>query len=287
MMKILTTPKELQDYAKSVKDAGETIALVPTMGALHAGHLSLVRAARESADRVIVSVFVNPVQFGPTEDFDAYPRTFEEDAAKLEKAGVDAVFHPAPEAMYPAGYATYVEVTGALTDKLCGARRPGHFRGVATVVLKLLLLSGATKAFFGQKDAQQVAVLTRMVLDLGVPTEIVMCPIVREASGLALSSRNTYLADEERTAALVLSRSLQEAREVYETGEKRAKVLKEITAAQLADEPLANIDYVEIYSFPELAEIEKIDRPALLAVAVFIGRTRLIDNIILGEETCC
>ena len=286
-MKILTTPKELQDYAKSVKDAGETIALVPTMGALHAGHLSLVRAARESADRVIVSVFVNPVQFGPTEDFDAYPRTFEEDAAKLEKAGVDAVFHPAPEAMYPAGYATYVEVTGALTDKLCGARRPGHFRGVATVVLKLLLLSGATKAFFGQKDAQQVAVLTRMVLDLGVPTEIVMCPIVREASGLALSSRNTYLADEERTAALVLSRSLQEAREVYETGEKRAKVLKEITAAQLADEPLVNIDYVEIYSFPELTEIEKIDRPALLAVAVFIGRTRLIDNIILGEETCC
>ena len=286
-MKILTTPKELQDYAKGIKDAGETIALVPTMGALHAGHLSLVRAARESANRVIVSVFVNPVQFGPTEDFDAYPRTFEEDVAKLEKAGVDAVFHPAPEAMYPAGYATYVEVTGALTDKLCGARRPGHFRGVATVVLKLLLLSGAAKAFFGQKDAQQVAVLTRMVLDLGVPTEIVMCPIVREASGLALSSRNTYLADEERTAALVLSRSLQEAREVYETGEKRAKVLKEITAAQLADEPLANIDYVEIYSFPELTEIEKIDRPALLAVAVFIGRTRLIDNIILGEETCC
>ena len=286
-MKILTTPKELQDYAKGIKDAGETIALVPTMGALHAGHLSLIRAARESANRVIVSVFVNPVQFGPTEDFDAYPRTFEEDVAKLEEAGVDAVFHPAPEAMYPAGYATYVEVTGALTDKLCGARRPGHFRGVATVVLKLLLLSGATKAFFGQKDAQQVAVLTRMVLDLGVPTEIVMCPIVREASGLALSSRNTYLADEERTAALVLSRSLQEAREVYETGEKRAKVLKEITAAQLADEPLANIDYVEIYSFPELTEIEKIDRPALLAVAVFIGRTRLIDNIILGEETCC
>lgn len=287
MMKILTTPKELQDYAKSVRDAGETIALVPTMGALHAGHLSLVRAARESADRVIVSVFVNPVQFGPTEDFDAYPRTFEEDAAKLEAAGVDAVFHPAPEAMYPAGYATYVEVTGSLTDKLCGARRPGHFRGVATVVLKLLLLSGAAKAYFGQKDAQQVAVLTRMVLDLGVPTEIVMCPIVREASGLALSSRNTYLADEERTAALILSRSLQEAREVYETGEKRAKVLKEITAAQLADEPLAKIDYVELYSFPELAEIEKIDRPALLAVAVFIGRTRLIDNIILEEKTCC
>ena len=286
-MKILTTPKELQAYAQSVKNAKETIALVPTMGALHAGHLSLVEAARKSADRVIVSIFVNPVQFGPNEDFAAYPRTFEADAEKLDAAGVDAVFHPTPEAMYPAGYATYVEVTGSLTDKLCGARRPGHFRGVATVVLKLLLLSGAAKAFFGQKDAQQVAVLTRMVLDLGVPTEIVMCPIVREASGLALSSRNTYLADDERTAALVLSRSLQEAREVYETGEKRAKVLKEITAAQLADEPLAKIDYVELCSFPELAEIEKIDRPALLAVAVFIGRTRLIDNIILGEETCC
>ena len=286
-MKILTTPKELQSYAQSVKNAKETIALVPTMGALHAGHLSLVEAARKSADRVIVSIFVNPVQFGPNEDFAAYPRTFEADAEKLDAAGVDAVFHPAPEAMYPAGYATYVEVTGALTDKLCGARRPGHFRGVATVVLKLLLLSGAAKAYFGQKDAQQVAVLRRMAADLGVPTEIVMCPIVREASGLALSSRNTYLADEERTAALILSRSLQEAREVYETGEKRAKVLKEITASQLADEPLAKIDYVELCSFPELAEIEKIDRPALLAVAVFIGRTRLIDNIILGEETCC
>ena len=286
-MKILTTPKELQAYAQSVKNVKETIALVPTMGALHAGHLSLVEAARKSADRVIVSIFVNPVQFGPNEDFAAYPRTFEEDAAKLEKAGVDAVFHPAPEAMYPAGYATYVEVTGALTDKLCGARRPGHFRGVATVVLKLLLLSGAAKAFFGQKDAQQVAVLTRMVLDLGVPTEIVMCPIVREASGLALSSRNTYLSPDERTAALVLSRSLREARDVYETGEKRTKVLKEITAVELSKEPLAKIDYVELYSFPELEEIEKIEARALLAVAVYIGKTRLIDNIILGEETCC
>ena len=286
-MKILTTPKELQAYAKSVKNAKETIALVPTMGALHAGHLSLVEAARKSANRVIVSIFVNPVQFGPNEDFAAYPRTFEADAEKLDAAGVDAVFHPAPEAMYPAGYATYVEVTGALTDKLCGARRPGHFRGVATVVLKLLLLSGAAKAFFGQKDAQQVAVLTRMVLDLGVPTEIVMCPIVREASGLALSSRNTYLSPDERTAALVLSRSLREARDVYETGEKRTKVLKEITAVELSKEPLAKIDYVELYSFPELEEIEKIEARALLAVAVYIGKTRLIDNIILGEETCC
>ena len=286
-MNILTTPKELQDYAKSVKRTSETIALVPTMGALHAGHLSLVEAARKSADRVIVSVFVNPMQFGPNEDFAAYPRTFEADAAKLEAAGVDAVFHPAPEAMYPAGYATCVEVTGALTAKLCGAKRPGHFRGVATVVLKLLLLSGADKAFFGQKDAQQVAVLRRMIADLGVATEIIMAPIVREASGLALSSRNAYLSPDERTAALVLSKSLQEAHDVYETGEKRAKVLKEITAVELSKEPLAKIDYVELYSFPDLEEIERIHAPALLAVAVYIGKTRLIDNIILGEEPCC
>ena len=286
-MKILTTPKELQAYAQSVKNAKETIALVPTMGALHAGHLSLVEAARKSADRVIVSIFVNPVQFGPNEDFAAYPRTFEADAEKLEAAGVDAVFHPAPEAMYPAGYATYVEVTGTLTEKLCGAKRPGHFRGVATVVLKLLLLSHADWAFFGQKDAQQVAVLRRMALDLGVAAEIVMAPIVREASGLALSSRNTYLSPDERTAALVLSRSLREARDVYETGEKRTKVLKEITAVELSKEPLAKIDYVELYSFPELEEIETIEARALLAVAVYIGKTRLIDNIILGEETCC
>ena len=270
-MKILTTPKELQAYVQSVKNAKETIALVPTMGALHAGHLSLVEAARKSADCVIVSIFVNPVQFGPNEDFAAYPRTFEADAEKLEAAGVDAVFHPAPEAMYPAGYATYVEVTGTLTEKLCGAKRPGHFRGVATVVLKLLLLSH----------------LRRMAADLGVTTEIVMAPIVREASGLALSSRNTYLSPDERTAALVLSRSLREARDIYETGEKRTKVLKEITAVELAKEPLAKIDYVELYSFPELEEIETIEARALLAVAVYIGKTRLIDNIILGEETCC
>ena len=268
-MKILTTPKELQAYAQSVKNAKETIALVPTMGALHAGHLSLVEAARKSADRVIVSIFVNPVQFGPNEDFAAYPRTFEADAEKLDAAGVDAVFHPAPEAMYPAGYATYVEVTGTLTEKLCGAKRP------------------ADRAFFGQKDAQQVAVLRRMAADLGVTTEIVMAPIVREASGLALSSRNTYLSPDERTAALVLSRSLREARDAYETGEKRTKVLKEITAVELSKEPLAKIDYVELYSFPELEEIETIEARALLAVAVYIGKTRLIDNIILGEETCC
>lgn len=286
-MKILTTPKELQSYAQNVKNAKETIALVPTMGALHAGHLSLVEAARKSADRVIVSIFVNPVQFGPNEDFAAYPRTFEADAEKLDATGVDAVFHPAPEAMYPAGYATYVEVTGTLTEKLCGAKRPGHFRGVATVVLKLLLLSHADRAFFGQKDAQQVAVLRRMAMDLGVAAEIVMAPIVREASGLALSSRNTYLSPDERTAALVLSRSLREARDAYETGEKRTKVLKEITAVELAKEPLAKIDYVELYSFPELEEIETIEARALLAVAVYIGKTRLIDNIILGEETCC
>ncbi len=286
-MNIFKTPKELQDYAKSVKAVGETIAIVPTMGALHEGHLSLVKKARFHADRIIVSIFVNPVQFGPNEDFAAYPRTFEQDAAKLKEAAVDAVFYPTTEAMYPKGYATYVEVQGALTDKLCGKKRPGHFRGVVTVVLKLFLLSCADKAIFGQKDAQQVAVLRRMTADLGVLTEIIMAPIARDANGLALSSRNAYLSKKERTAALVLSRSLKEVREVYETGEKRTKVLKEITSVELLKEPLAKIDYVEIYSFPELSEIEKIDAPALLAIAVVIGKTRLIDNIILGEKPCC
>ena len=283
-MKILRTVKEIQAYTKVVKAEGKTIGLVPTMGALHTGHLSLVRAARETTDIVIVSVFVNPTQFGPGEDYEAYPRDFSADSDKLAAAGVDAVFHPAP----PEGYATYVNVEGALTEKLCGARRPGHFRGVATVVTKLLHLSGADKAFFGQKDAQQVVVVRRVVADLNLSTEIVMTPIVREGDGLALSSRNRYLSAEERGAALVLSRSLREAEAAFAGGEKDAAALKALVTTTLMKEPLAVIDYVELYSFPVLRPVERLEEPALLAIAVKIGQTRLIDNVILGGiKECC
>ena len=287
-MKILRTVKEIQAYTKVVKAEGKTIGLVPTMGALHTGHLSLVRAARETTDIVIVSVFVNPTQFGPGEDYEAYPRDFSADSDKLAAAGVDAVFHPAPSEMYPEGYATDVNVEGALTDKLCGARRPGHFRGVATVVTKLLHLSRADKAFFGQKDAQQVVVVRRVVADLNLSTEIVMTPIVREGDGLALSSRNRYLSAEERGAALVLSRSLREAEAAFAGGEKDAAALKALVTTTLMKEPLAVIDYVELYSFPALRPVERLEEPALLAIAVKIGQTRLIDNVILGGiKECC
>ena len=195
-MKILRTVKEIQEYTREIKKAGKTIGLVPTMGALHEGHLTLMRAARQAADVVIASVFVNPVQFGPNEDYDAYPRQFEADCAKLETVPVDAVFHPEPSEMYPAGYSTYVNVEGDITHKLCGAKRPGHFRGVATVVTKLMNLARADKAFFGQKDAQQVVVIKRFTADLNLPVEVVMVPICREESGLARSSRNVYLSAE-------------------------------------------------------------------------------------------
>ncbi len=280
-MKILRTVKEIQEYTREIKKAGKTIGLVPTMGALHEGHLTLMRAARQAADVVIASVFVNPVQFGPNEDYDAYPRQFEADCAKLETVPVDAVFHPEPSEMYPAGYSTYVNVEGDITHKLCGAKRPGHFRGVATVVTKLMNLARADKAFFGQKDAQQVVVIKRFTADLNLPVEVVMVPICREESGLARSSRNVYLSAEERTAALVLSRSLRQAKAAFAEGEKDTAKLKELVRSVLGQEPLADVDYVELYSFPGLEPIEAVEQPALLAIAVRIGKTRLIDNVIL------
>ena len=280
-MKILRTVKEIQEYTREIKKAGKTIGLVPTMGALHEGHLTLMRAARQAADVVIASVFVNPVQFGPNEDYDAYPRQFEADCAKLETVPVDAVFHPEPSEMYPAGYSTYVNVEGDITHKLCGAKRPGHFRGVATVVTKLMNLARADKAFFGQKDAQQVVVIKRFAADLNLPVEVVMVPICREESGLARSSRNVYLSAEERTAALVLSRSLRQAKAAFAEGEKDTAKLKELVRSVLGQEPLADVDYVELYSFPGLEPIEAVEQPALLAIAVRIGKTRLIDNVIL------
>lgn len=281
-MEILRTVAQITEFAKAAQQAGKVIGLVPTMGALHEGHLTLMRTAKAKCDVVIASVFVNPVQFGPNEDYDAYPRRFEEDCRKLESVGVDAVFHPEPAEMYPEGYGTYVNVESAFTGKLCGGQRPGHFRGVATVVTKLMNLSRAQEAFFGQKDAQQVLVIKRFVKDLNIQVNVNMVPIVREESGLARSSRNAYLSPEEKQAALVLSRSLKKAEEAYKAGEASVEALKNIVRNEIATEPMAVIDYVELYSFDELKEISQVKGESLLAIAVKIGKTRLIDNIIIG-----
>ena len=283
-LKVMTTVAEVQAYSKEMKAAGKCIGLCPTMGALHEGHMTLCRAARASCDVVIASVFVNPVQFGPNEDYEKYPRQFAADCEKLEAEGVDAVFHPAPEEMYPAGYGTYVNVESDITKVLCGARRPGHFRGVATVVTKLMNLTRADRAFFGQKDAQQVAVVRRFVADLNLPVEVVMVPICREESGLARSSRNVYLSPAEREAALVLSRSLRKAKAAFDGGERSAEQLKEITRAELATEPLARVDYVDLYTFPALQPVAEVTETSLLAIAVYIGKTRLIDNVIFTSS---
>ncbi len=282
-LKILRTIAEVKAFVHEVKAQGKTLGLVPTMGALHEGHLTLMRRAKSSCGAVIASVFVNPTQFGPNEDFDAYPREFESDCAKLEAAGVDAVFHPESSEMYPKHYTAYVTVDGAITDKLCGAKRPGHFRGVATVLTKLFHITEADKAFFGQKDAQQVVVIKRFVRDLNFNIEIEMVPIVRDENGLALSSRNQYLSKEEKQAALVLSQSLKKARQAFADGEKNADNLRRLIVEAIQAEPLADIDYVELYSFPDLEEIKAISGEALAAVAVRFGTTRLIDNTILKE----
>ena len=260
----------------------EEESLVPTMGALHEGHLTLMRAARADNDVVIASVFVNPIQFGPNEDYDKYPRMFEADCAKLESVNVDAVFHPDPAEMYPQGFCTYVNVDGEFTRKLCGASRPGHFRGVATVVTRLMNLSRADRAYFGQKDAQQVCVIKRFVNDLNIPVQVVMVPINREDSGLARSSRNAYLSDTEKQQALCLSRSLRKAEAAYAGGEKNVAALLKIVRDELAAEPAADVEYVELYDFPTLEPIETVEKESLMAMAVRIGKTRLIDNIIIG-----
>ncbi len=283
-MKICETISDVKAVVRSAKLEGKVIGLVPTMGALHEGHLSLVAQAKKECDVVIVSVFVNPIQFGPNEDYDAYPRIFDQDCALLEAAGVEAVFHPTVEELYPKGYCSYVTVEGDMTKKLCGAQRPGHFKGVATVVTKLFNISEADKAFFGQKDAQQVVVLRRMIEDLNMPIELCMVPIKRSSEGLALSSRNRYLSEEEKQAALVLSKSLGLAQELFEKGERQVATLKEVIHRCIEGEAMATIDYVDIYSFPALDVIERIESCALAAIAVRIGKVRLIDNVILGDK---
>jgi pantoate--beta-alanine ligase len=252
------------------------------MGYLHKGHLSLVRESRKSADVTVVSIFVNPLQFGAQEDLRQYPRNPERDAALLDKEGVDILFLPENREMYPEGYRTSIEVAG-LEAKLCGRSRPGHFKGVATVVLKLFNIVRPDYAFFGQKDAQQVVILRRMVEDLNADVEIRVMPIIRDPDGLAMSSRNAYLSADERRAALVLSKSLEEARRMFEKGERAAGPIREGLFRTIAAEPLARIDYAEVVNPGSLEPVERLDREALVVLAVYVGKTRLIDNTILGS----
>ena len=283
-MEIINRRKRMMSVARKLRrEENRTIGLVPTMGALHEGHLSLIHEARALCDVVVVSVFVNPAQFGPTEDFNSYPRDLTRDSALLAEYNVDYVFAPTSEEVYPAGFATYVTVEG-LSDKLEGAARPGHFRGVTTVVGILLNIVRPHFAFFGQKDAQQSIIIRQMVRDLGFEAEIVVLPIVREESGLALSSRNAYLDTQERRAAMVLNRALLQARSAYEGGERNAGRLIELVRSLIEAEPLAKVDYVSVNDAETLEKVDKIDdRQALVSLAVFIGKTRLIDNIALGQ----
>ena len=279
-MNIVSTAEEVRQIVKDVKKQGKTVGLVPTMGYLHEGHGSLITKARETTDFVVVSIFVNPMQFGPTEDLESYPRDLDKDAAFCESLGADLIFHPEPEEMYHEGFSSFVDMT-VLTEELCGLSRPVHFRGVCTVVNKLFNIVTPDYAFFGQKDAQQLAVITHMVDDLNMDIKIVGCPIVREEDGLAKSSRNTYLSADERQAALVLSKSINLGNEVFTAGEKNAKTIISKMTDLIESEPLAKIDYVKIVDRLTMQQIEKVDRPALLAIAVYIGKTRLIDNCYL------
>ncbi len=285
VMQLFRTVIDLQKFVRTAKKAGKTIGLVPTMGALHEGHASLIKAAARENDLVIVSDFVNPTQFGPSEDFDAYPRRLAADEKVAEAAGADVLFAPAPSEMYPHQDMTWVEVTGNLTKVLCGRTRPIHFRGVATVCTKLFHLSQADRAYFGLKDAQQTEVLRRMVEDLFIPIQLRIMPIVRESDGLAKSSRNVYLSPKERSAAVILSRSLAHAKESFAAGERDPQKLVDQVTAEIRTEPLSQIDYVELYGLPGLTEVKApISQRVLLAVAVKFGSTRLIDNVVLEVE---
>ncbi|MHB8919091.1 MAG: pantoate--beta-alanine ligase [Desulfocucumaceae bacterium] len=279
-MLICETIAEIRDFVRKKKAEGKSVGFVPTMGYLHGGHLSLVEKAREECGAVVASIFVNPLQFGPKEDFTVYPRDLGRDCAILEKGGAGALFHPPVEAMYTGNFSTHVDVTG-LTDCLCGRSRPGHFRGVATVVAKLFNIVQPDRAYFGQKDAQQVLVIRKMVEDLNMPVEIVAVSTVREADGLAMSSRNVYLSPDQRAAAPVLYDSLRAAARAASKGERDSRRLVEMVRNMLSSLDGASIDYVEIRSLPDLKDKELLDSPSLLALAVKLGKTRLIDNIVL------
>lgn len=275
-MNVVTTIKEVRDIVKAWKKEGRTVGFVPTMGYLHEGHQSLIERAAEN-DKVVVSIFVNPMQFGPTEDLDSYPRDLEHDCAICEKAGADLIFHPEPSEMYAPDFSTFVDMT-VLTEELCGLSRPVHFRGVCTVVSKLFHIVTPDRAYFGQKDAQQLAVIKHMVRDLNMDIEVIGCPIVRENDGLAKSSRNTYLSKEERQAALIVSKSIRLGEEMINNGERDAKKVIQAMKDLVATEPLAKIDYIKVVDALSMQQVEKIEKDILVAVAIYIGKTRLIDN---------
>jgi len=282
-MEIAKTIADVRTVIKFYQNAQESIGLVPTMGYLHTGHVSLIEKARKSCDRVVVSIFVNPIQFGPNEDFSRYPRDLDRDLELCRDAGADLVFIPEVSDMYPASNLAYMDIR-SLGDYLCGASRPGHFQGVLTVVAKLFNICQPDQAFFGEKDAQQLAIIRRMVTDFNFPVEIVPCPIIRESDGLAMSSRNVYLSAEERQAALSLSRSLEKAWQSLESGERSAATIRAIIHAGISAEPLARIDYVEVVDSDTLQPVEAISGSILAAVAVYFGKTRLIDNFTFRPE---
>ena len=279
-MKVVGTIKEVRELVKEWKKNGETVGFVPTMGYLHEGHGSLITKARENNDKVVVSIFVNPMQFGPTEDLATYPRDLDHDAALCESAGVDLIFHPEAEEMYHEDFSSYVDMS-VLTEELCGLSRPVHFRGVCTVVTKLFNIVQPDNAYFGQKDAQQLAIIKHMVQDLNMDINVVGCPIVREEDGLAKSSRNTYLSPEERKAALILSKTVKLAKELIDAGEKDADVVVAKMKENIETEPMAKIDYVKAVNGLTMQQQKEIKAPMLIAMAVYIGKTRLIDNMIL------
>ena len=279
-MKVVKTINEVREQVKAWKAEGLTVGLVPTMGYLHEGHGSLIKNSVEENDRTVVSDFVNPMQFGPSEDLESYPRDIDKDSAYCESLGADLIFNPEPEEMYNEGFSTYVDMD-VLTEELCGLSRPVHFRGVCTVVNKLFNIVTPNKAYFGQKDAQQLAIIKHMVEDLNMDIEIVGCPIIREEDGLAKSSRNTYLSPEERQAALILSKTIELGKQIVANGETDAEVLVEAMKNNIETEPLAKIDYVKAVNGLTMQQQKEIKAPMLVAMAVYIGKTRLIDNFII------
>ena len=280
-MKVVKTIKEVREIVSSWRRDGLTVGLVPTMGYLHEGHQSLISKSVSENDRTVVSVFVNPIQFGPNEDLEAYPRDLKRDMEAVEAVGGDLIFNPEPAEMYPSHFTSFIDTTET-TELLCGAVRPVHFRGVCTVVGKLFNIVTPDRAYFGQKDAQQLATIRRFVRDLNFGLEIVPCPIVREADGLAKSSRNTYLSPAERKAALILSKSLALGKKAVDEGERDASKVVSIITESLQTEPLARIDYVEVVDFENIQRVETISGETLVAIAVYIGKTRLIDNVIVN-----
>ena len=279
-MQIATTINEVRKQVKAWKKEGCSVGFVPTMGYLHEGHGSLISRARQENDKVVVSIFVNPMQFGPGEDLESYPRDLDKDSAYCESLGADLIFHPEPEEMYTDGFCSYVDMS-VLTEELCGLSRPVHFRGVCTVVNKLFNIVQPDRAYFGQKDAQQLAIIKRMVQDLNMDLEIIGCPIVREEDGLAKSSRNTYLSAEERQAVLVLSKAVKLGQELVAAGETDAKKIVSEMSALIEKEPLARIDYVKAVDGLTMQQIDTVKTPMLVALAVYIGKTRLIDNFMI------